>query len=639
MNDPIKKQDKDIRVLWISTYKISCGIATYSENLIEQLERLGVSVEIFSNPTDYNALSRLAKESVADIVHIQHEFGISMTPEPLMSIIGKFRMCGKPVVLTMHTESKPINILLDGVADAIILHNDIYDMQNKKTFTKFYKVPHGIPEISFKEAKQFYKKKYGIPEDAFVIGTCGFVSKERAKNIEEFVLNMATAMKQDTRLFIHLPVSSHRTDEGGQFANLIKNSVASIAKKFNFEDRLLMTAEFMNREEFRERLFTFDLGFAYGAERSTSNSGAVADIISCGVPVVVNNADHFNHIKPYCRVVDGSMADLVREIIKVSESKEEQEELIKKASQAVADIGYSIIAKKHIEVYKHCLNEAAVPKKVTDPEVLTTEQRATAFTKLSRTMPITLNLPNSMWQVLLLWRKIQVLINNDFPIRLVIQNDKLMDIHTLKFVLKGICDIAFCDIGLQQDDRLVRLHSRSMSQNLTTDVESWLREGHSFSSLFNFLDNGIGLDYECKLGEYAEKAAKKLIGDKTLVVIADKDNLPEIDTVLEYSKGGFTICVAGTPLMEEDVKQTYDFLETYVNKKQLKTVIEDFRTIMACCKEATRTYSSWNTFGAFCLTQRLPVFLWFGEEWQKKLYNEFLQSSATAKKPTEENYE
>jgi len=589
-----------MRVLFLSPWNVACGIATYSLNLIEQLEAQGIKVEVFPNLTDFNALARLAKESNADVVHIQHEFGISMTLEPLMSIISKFKSMGKAVVITMHTEDKPATILLDGVADAMIFHNDMLNLANRNTFSNVYKIPHGIPEIKFDNPNSFYKKKYNIPEDAFVIGTCGFISNDRAAVVESFVSYIAPMMVANPKLYLHFPMSAHRSDKNEMYAKLIKQTIINIAEEHKFANRLQMTAEFLSTEEFRERLYTLDVGFAYQANLTiASNSGAASDIISCGVPLVVNDAKHFSHLKPYCQVVSGEVHNVVDAVMGLYLSDKDGTELYREAlhdaRHAIMDLGYSKIANNHIDIYND-----AVKNKTRLTSSALKETTAVILSTFDKSIPITVSVPNSLWQVLLLWRKLAVLVEAGFSINLLVQNGSGdTSLSTLKHMLKGINSIKYADVGMYDDPRLVKRYSYNMSANLVMNLESWLSDTRSFNDCFRFINAGIGINYELKLNQSAIDTANSLIDSETMVVFPyDTIDKITVDHYYPCKK----VCVIGMPGMEEQVAAAVATLKRILpDNITITFLVDNFRTIMACCKNAFWILTPFNEFLVYML--------------------------------------
>lgn len=580
-----------MQVCIITPWAVNCGIFTYSQNLIAELEKLGANVEVYPNTDDFTGLTKLARESNADVIHIQHEFGISMPNDSLFSIIAKLRSTGKAVVITMHTEDKPTTILLDGVVDAAILHNDIMGLEGKNTFSKFYKIPHGIPEISFEFKKIHYKEKFNIPSSSFVIGTCGFISSDRAKTLEDFVCSMVPFMKENKQAYLHIPMSAHRSDTNGAFAASIRKGLEDIAEENGFLDRFQMTSTFMDTEEFRERLNTLDLGFSYqGNLKAASNSGAAADIISCGVPCVVNNAKHFSHIAQYCAVVDGdisAVANRIQQIFRLN--AKEYPELInlqKYAKKAIIDLGYSTAAKRHMEVYDIAIKEARKSS-----NYKTSAIKPIDYSAHKEGTIVNVTMPNSIWQILLLWRKLSILVNHGFLIRLILQNNNTYEALQLKYMLKGLIDVQFAEVGQSDDPRIVKLYSRNFSLNITCDVDSWLKQGKSFSNLLPFIDNGIGIDYEVTLGDRAKKAAQNIVSPEEAIVIAGGDVLKDVNNYnhLNGYDNFNPILVLGTQLQHKEVETLVEYIKTYFNVS-VRSKIVDIRTMFACCEMAINKY-------------------------------------------------
>jgi len=599
----------------ISTWASACGIATYSANLIEELEKLDVNVEVFSDTTNFNSLVKLAKDCSADVVHIQHEFGISITAEALLSLIGKFRIMGKPVVITLHTEAPLFNVLIDGVADAVILHNDKAGMVAKNTFSKFLKIPHGIPEISFKEDKKYYRKKYGIPEDAFVIGTCGFLTNDRGQFIENLVTHMKDFVGKNKDIYLNFPTSSHRSDGDGNFAKMVRSSLMNLASQYGFEDRVYVGTSFMDTKEFRERLYCLDLGVAHSPNIMVSNSGAAADIISCGVPVVVNDVPHFSHIAPYCKVVGDDILDMVEavESIYTHRDHDEMRELITKAQKAPKDIGYSAVAKTHKELYEKLHHNYHALRKE-EPKV--SSQRV-----LKKDKPVTITCPNSMWQILLLWRRLQTLVNDGHKIHVVLQEEGIMDVSILKYVLNGIFNVSFTDVGLQNDPRLARLHSRSLAQNMTTDVSAFLSRGERYKDLFGFIPEADKVPMF--LGDFAHKRAMQVVPSNSIVLnVTSEDCLKRFPDLLRrlYDRGKVfkNFIILGTPLEQELTRKAFNRF-AMDRSANIHMVIEDTRTRWAVCMQADAVMTEFNDVAIFCMMSKKFVVVDCDHDWQGTL--------------------
>ena len=610
---------RPIKLLLVSTWRCACGISTYSSNLVEQLEKFGVRVEIFSDTKNFTSLVRLAKDTDADVVHIQHEFGIAMPIEALLSLMGKFRTRGKPVVITTHTEDALFNVLLDGTADAIILHNDTKDMANRPTFSRFYKVPHGIPELTLSMSQAECRKKYNIPIDAFVVGTCGFMSPQRGQFIEDFIGELLPFIKKNKEVYFHIATSSHRADSDGNFAKMLRSSMSNMAQEHGFDDRFHIHAEFMDNTEFRERLCTFDVGFAHTSSDIVSNSGAAADMVSCGVPVVVNDVPHFSHIKPYV-TTRKNLSEMVAAVQDIyTKGKTYQAELKAKALEAPKAIGYSKVAKQHIDIYKKALSTLRQLEQA-EEQIISKNVR-----KLDKDNFVTVTCPNSLWQIMLLLQKLYALVEEGYRLRFVVQNDGLMETGILPFMLEGVADVQYADIGMDADPRVARLYSRSLAQNMTADVERWLKDGKSFNELFPFLTVSQ-LPLKLNLGEFAHNRAKGLAqGTEDLCVInvGDEDMLMRAAHILQklVRDEGVVfkrILISGKPTTEQYARALFSKLENHTYD-DTKIAIEDTRTRWALCHQAHTVITGWDDVAAYCLVNKINTVYDCDHYWQHKL--------------------
>jgi len=582
-----KATKKPIKILFVTTWDCACGIFTYSSNLIKHLERQGVDVQVCATTADYLSLVKLARECEADIVHFQHEYGISVPTDALMSIIGKIKSKGHKVVLTTHTEDDGFNIMLDGLPDGVVLHNDPKDLAGRRMFSRFVKIPHGIPELTFTESKAFYRRKYNIPEDAFVIGTCGFMSSDRGQMLETFMTSFISLDKDKLardklKPYFNFVMSAHRSDAGGQFSRMIRESLTKVAEQHGLSDYLYVNVDFLPNDEFRERIRTFDVGFSYAKPKVNSNSGSAADIISCGIPLVVNDAQHFNHLRSYCDVAEGDVPDIAKVVYQhymgcATGATGILEYMGKQAAEAVADLGYSKAAARHIQLYKDLLYGTDDGARLVNHAPV-----------LSKDTPISVCVPNSLWQVLVLWTRLQSLVEDGYKIKLVVQNGMMNDIHILKYVLKGLAEVTYAEVGLKPDKRMVRFQSKSLAQLMSFDVERWLTDGNSYLNFSDFLPlAGI----EARLGDQPEQQALKF-EDSTLVIVASElvankwDKWNQLVTVYLNPR----ILILGNPLTQNWVDEIVHRFDSYTNN--ISSVVEDTRMCLAICKKAAHVVTA-----------------------------------------------
>ncbi len=107
------------RVLVVSSWEETCGIATYSSNLVAELRRAGADVDVFAldragqvymtrRERRVHLLRCIEQARSADIVHVQHEFGLfGLTPVESLRLtsrlLSQLRALRKPSIVTFHS--------------------------------------------------------------------------------------------------------------------------------------------------------------------------------------------------------------------------------------------------------------------------------------------------------------------------------------------------------------------------------------------------------------------------------------------------------------------------------------------------------------------------------------------------------
>jgi len=414
---------------------------------------------------------------------------------------------------------------------------------------------------------------------------------------------------------------------------MIRCSLTNFAQEQGFDDRFHIHSEFMDTSEFRERLYTFDIGFAHTSPKIVSNSGAAADMVSCGVPVIVNDVPHFSHIKPYV-VVKADLKEMIMEVINIHKKGQPHLDVLrKKALEAVPAIGYSKMAQKHVEIYNRAIAEFG--PSTTKQLVGVVEDRRRFLNKDNF---ITVTCPNSVWQILLLWRKLSTLAKEGYSFRFVVQNTGMMEPSILSFVLEDIVEVHYADVGMDDDPRVARIHSRSLAQNMTTDIVRWLKDGKSFADLFGFIEEDSN-PYVMNLGEFAVNRAKVVIPDPTDVALINVDDEPMLfraTTILQNTaREGIVfkkLIIMGKPTTERYARALYEKIVVGTSIDDVKVVIEDTRTRWALCDRAHTVITGWDDVAAYCLNNSINAVYDCRKEWQDKLVDELMKTGVRTSK-------
>jgi glycosyltransferase involved in cell wall biosynthesis len=197
-----------VKVAIISTYKVKCGISTYTNYLARELKAQGHEVMIFaevehgngvtgsdidlfdipyircwSRDLPYVSMSQKIMKWKPDVVHIQHESALFRDSNSLIILIRHLRRNGIPVVITFHNVSKDKLIpKIVGSVSCAIVHNQrmmaaltAHRLPNNSLVTI---VSHGSYKVNLTD-KQEARRHFGIPEDKFVFSVFGFVGREK----------------------------------------------------------------------------------------------------------------------------------------------------------------------------------------------------------------------------------------------------------------------------------------------------------------------------------------------------------------------------------------------------------------------------------------------------------------------------
>ena len=361
-----------MRIGIVSTYPpIECGIATYTEYLVNALRTSGSEVYIVSqfggegkrvypafhadDPDLADKIFRVMIKFTPDVVHIQHEYGLFGKAKGvnILSLIYRLKLYKIPVVITFHTvyeefprENKIILEALIRGADAVIVHEDYQKeaILNKiGSFDNIWVIPHGSREIKpIPDAK----RKIGLNENEKIILLCGYFRPSKgmdrivrifpriAERMENVVLVVAGKMRQQEH--------SEYRDE---FFSLVNNSPV-----FN---RIKVL-----RGQFPQKTFDTILSAADVIPMpylKGSQSGVLAHCLAFNRPVVVSpEVRAFREMitRSKCGFIANNDDEFVEHIVRILSDENLSNELSKNARDYVKKtLSWKIVARKTRDVY------------------------------------------------------------------------------------------------------------------------------------------------------------------------------------------------------------------------------------------------------------------------------------------------
>ncbi len=193
-----KLPTRKMKLAFVGNWKMQCGIATYSENLLPEVARHFGDFKLFieknDNPTgpvnvigdvavppekvvscwkrgeSLQELTRVIKEYDPDIVWIQHEFGIWPNASYWLSLMGQ--LSDYRVVVTMHSVFRHRDkTIVEAAMPEIIVHLDGAKkvLQKEKGLTMpIHVMPHGCaPVVDIDRLWNFYKSDHTFMQFGF----------------------------------------------------------------------------------------------------------------------------------------------------------------------------------------------------------------------------------------------------------------------------------------------------------------------------------------------------------------------------------------------------------------------------------------------------------------------------------------
>lgn len=313
---------KKLNILFLSTYPpLECGIATYTKNLIDSIDKSKVNIYVAAindakykydsivkyeidqqNKSDYIKLAQKINASNIDVVCVQHEFGIFGGYDGKM-LIDFLKNLKKPAVMTMHTvpiyQEKPFKIipkhyknrtkLLEEIIkyiDAITVMTETAKkyLYNNFDFAKksIYVIPHGAPYISDIQIKKYKKEKnkIGFKHDDFIITSFGLISPR--KGLEYIIQALPEIIKKNPQKNIKYLIAGrvHPSKPKKYLLNLKK-----IINKLKIEDCIVFDTRYLTYEEIYKYLSNTDIYVTPYYRKEQASSGTLSYALSIGCPI------------------------------------------------------------------------------------------------------------------------------------------------------------------------------------------------------------------------------------------------------------------------------------------------------------------------------------------------------------------
>ncbi|OAD22251.1 glycosyl transferase group 1, partial [Candidatus Thiomargarita nelsonii] len=291
-----------------------CGIATFTTDLISALtseapEINSWSVVMNDQPEGYNYPDKVRFEinqnilseysvaaefmniSQADIVSVQHEFGIfgGAAGSHLLKLLGELRM---PIVTTLHTvlkdpqpDYREVMLRLVELSDKLIVMShkafkilqEGYGVQKEKIVF----IHHGIPDLPFVDPN-FYKEKFAV-EGKKVLLTFGLLSP--TKGIETVLQALPKVVQKhpDVAYIILGATHPHILKAQGEEYRI---GLQQLVSKLGLSEHVIFQNRFVEQETLYEFLGVADIYITPYLDEAQITSGTLAYAMGTGKAVI-----------------------------------------------------------------------------------------------------------------------------------------------------------------------------------------------------------------------------------------------------------------------------------------------------------------------------------------------------------------
>lgn len=291
-----------------------CGIATFTHNLCEAVagqaadaKCIVISVndrmEGYDYPPevrfeiqqkdvdDYRAAADELNQNKADVLCVQHEFGIYGGPagNHLLALLKEVRM---PVVTTLHTVLHQPNPAQHHVMDELVRRSDRLVVMARKgaeilreTYgvpdSKVDVIPHGIPDVPFSDPAE-YKEQFGVAGKSVLL-TFGLLGP--GKGIEHAIRAIPEIVSRHPNT-VYLVLGATHPHLIAREGEKYRTSLEHLAADLGVGDHVVFFNRFVSHDDLKEFIGAADIYLTPYLNEAQITSGALAYVFGAGKAVV-----------------------------------------------------------------------------------------------------------------------------------------------------------------------------------------------------------------------------------------------------------------------------------------------------------------------------------------------------------------
>lgn len=344
------RSDKTPKIGWVSSWNTRCGIAAYSEHLIQALPQpVTILAAHADDRTDedkenvyrcwhagdgnkLDILSETIEKLALDTIVVQFNYSFFDFTR-FNDFLTEQKKKGRTVIVMMHattdadsTPHKPLRMLADALkhVDRLLVHS-VSDLNHLKAYGLVNNValfPHGIPDWDFQRTEE---------NSDFLLASYGFLLPHKGllELIEAFKLLLLKGIKIKLKM-INAKYPVPQSDE-------LHKKMQEYIEKYCLGNQIELITDYLSDEKSLTHLSAANLLIFPYQETGESSSAAVRYGLATGKPVAVTPLKIFDDVNPAVFKLSGytpaAMAESIHSLIK--EIKNNSETVQKKNIDAI----------------------------------------------------------------------------------------------------------------------------------------------------------------------------------------------------------------------------------------------------------------------------------------------------------------
>lgn len=374
-----------MKIAYVSTYlPQECGIATYTDYVLHGVQNVSPLVDIKvvaekgaspfkqdkfevvpcwdRNKNYVEPIIRNTKD--ADIVHIQHEFGIYGFDDRLPTLLKRLNAERKRTIITIHCIT-PLQFSNRGVmkmsencvkkiaelADEVIVHLDSQKAILERLgipSEKIHIITHGtaLSDADKKDSRRRLK----LPEEGKIITVFGFVNPFKGLDVSLEVLKEIIDEVEDVYLFIAGGLAPTASEKQRKYVQFLKKMIL----KNKLTDNVLFSNNFISNEAIPYVFGASDVVLYLHYHEDRSASGSIHLAIGAKKPVIAYRVPKFEvvrHISDELLILPGDVSGIAQTAIRLFTDKEFEQYVLERTEQYRRATSWPVTVRKHLRLY------------------------------------------------------------------------------------------------------------------------------------------------------------------------------------------------------------------------------------------------------------------------------------------------